>query len=33
MDGPGEHAFQFNEAFSLVVECESQKEIDFYGIN
>lgn len=30
MDGPGEHAFQFNEAFSFVVECESQKEIDFY---
>ncbi len=30
MDGPGEHAFQFNEACSFVVECDTQKEIDFY---
>ena len=30
MDGPGTHDFQFNEGVSLVVECETQQEIDFY---
>ncbi len=30
MDGPGTHDFQFNEGVSLVVECESQQEIDLY---
>lgn len=30
MDGAGEHDFTFNEAFSLMVLCDSQKEIDYY---
>jgi len=30
MDGFGEHKFQFNEGFSLVVECDTQDEIDAY---
>lgn len=30
MDGPGDHAYTFNEAVSLVVECETQNEIDYY---
>jgi predicted 3-demethylubiquinone-9 3-methyltransferase (glyoxalase superfamily) len=30
MDGPGEHAYTFNEAVSFVVECETQQEIDFF---
>ncbi len=30
MDGPGEHAFAFNEAVSFVVECKNQEEIDNY---
>ncbi|NNV56057.1 VOC family protein [Limnovirga soli] len=30
MDGIGDHQFQFNEAVSLVVECETQAEIDNY---
>lgn len=30
MDGPGNHEFGFNEAISLVVECSTQEEIDFY---
>jgi predicted 3-demethylubiquinone-9 3-methyltransferase (glyoxalase superfamily) len=30
MDGPGDHQFQFNEAFSYVVQCDSQEEIDHY---
>lgn len=30
MDGPGEHAFTFNEAVSFVVECSNQEEIDHY---
>lgn len=30
MDGPGEHNFTFNEAFSFVVTCNDQKEIDYY---
>lgn len=28
MDGPGEHAFTFTEAFSLLVPCRTQGEID-----
>lgn len=30
MDGPGSHAFVFNEAISLVVGCDTQAEIDRY---
>jgi predicted 3-demethylubiquinone-9 3-methyltransferase (glyoxalase superfamily) len=30
MDGPGEHAYTFNEAVSLVAECETQEEIDYF---
>lgn len=30
MDGPGEHGFQFNEAISFVVNCEDQKEVDYF---
>ncbi|MFN8283727.1 MAG: VOC family protein [Chitinophagales bacterium] len=30
MDGPGEHHYTFNEAVSLVVNCETQDEIDHY---
>lgn len=30
MDGPGEHAFRFNEAVSFVVPCDTQEEIDYY---
>lgn len=30
MDGTGEHGFQFNEAISFVVNCEDQKEVDYY---
>ena len=30
MDGPGDHNFQFNEGLSLMVECETQEEIDRY---
>jgi len=30
MDGFGSHDFQFNEGVSIVVECETQQEIDFY---
>lgn len=30
MDGPGNHAFNFNEAVSFVVNCETQEEIDYY---
>ena len=30
MDGPGEHPFTFTEAISLMVNCESQEEIDRY---
>ncbi|MFL5753667.1 MAG: VOC family protein [Bacteroidia bacterium] len=30
MDGPGEHQYTFNEAVSLVVSCDTQKEIDYY---
>lgn len=28
MDGPGEHAFDFNEAVSLMVLCDDQEQID-----
>ena len=30
MDGPGNHEFDFNEGLSLVVNCDSQEEIDNY---
>jgi len=30
MDGPGEHAFGFNEAVSFMITCETQAEIDQY---
>jgi predicted 3-demethylubiquinone-9 3-methyltransferase (glyoxalase superfamily) len=30
MDSALEHNFSFNEAISLMVECENQKEIDYY---
>lgn len=30
MDGPGVHEYTFNEGVSLVVECNTQEEIDFY---
>lgn len=30
MDGPGVHNYTFNEAVSLVVNCETQEEIDYY---
>ncbi len=30
MDGPGVHDYTFNEAVSFVVDCETQKEIDYY---
>ena len=30
MDGIGDHKFKFNEGVSLVVECETQEEIDNY---
>lgn len=30
MDGGGTHEFQFNEALSFIVTCESQEEIDYY---
>jgi predicted 3-demethylubiquinone-9 3-methyltransferase (glyoxalase superfamily) len=30
MDGPGEHAFSFNEGISFVVECKDQDEVDYY---
>lgn len=30
MDGPGVHAHNFNEAVSLVVNCDTQDEIDHY---
>lgn len=29
-DGPGNHEFGFNEAISLVIECSTQEEIDYY---
>ena len=30
MDGIGDHTFKFNEGVSLVVECDTQEEIDRY---
>ncbi len=30
MDGPGEHEYNFTEGVSLVVECETQADIDLY---
>ena len=30
MDNAGEQPYNFNEAISLVVECDTQEEIDFY---
>jgi predicted 3-demethylubiquinone-9 3-methyltransferase (glyoxalase superfamily) len=30
MDGFGNHDFKFNEGVSFVVDCETQKEIDYY---
>lgn len=30
MDGGGEHHFQFNEAISFIVNCDTQEEIDYY---
>lgn len=30
MDGGGQHDFQFNEAVSFIVNCETQEEIDYY---
>lgn len=30
MDGGNVHDFTFNEAFSLLVQCDDQKEIDYY---
>lgn len=30
MDSSGQHAFTFNEGASIVVNCESQEEIDNY---
>lgn len=30
MDGAGEHGFTFNEAVSLLVNCDSQEEVDRY---
>jgi len=30
MSGQGEHKFDFNEAFSFVVDCKNQEEVDFY---
>lgn len=30
MDGPGNHAYNFTEGVSLVIECEIQADIDLY---
>jgi len=30
MDGGGEHNFSFNEAVSLIVNCDTQEDIDYY---
>ena len=30
MDGVGNHTFLFNEAVSIVIECDNQDEIDYY---
>lgn len=33
MDGPGAHEYTFNEGVSLVVNCDTQEEIDYYWNN
>jgi predicted 3-demethylubiquinone-9 3-methyltransferase (glyoxalase superfamily) len=33
MESSMEHPFVFNEGLSLVVECDTQEEIDFYWLN
>ena len=33
MDGPGEHKYTFDEGVSFVVECDTQKEIDYFWDN
>jgi len=33
MDSAQEHKFQFNEAISLLINCETQEEIDYYWEN
>jgi predicted 3-demethylubiquinone-9 3-methyltransferase (glyoxalase superfamily) len=30
MDGPGVHDYNFNEAVSFVIDCDTQQEIDYY---
>lgn len=30
LDSPEDHKFNFNEAFSLIVKCETQEEINYY---
>jgi predicted 3-demethylubiquinone-9 3-methyltransferase (glyoxalase superfamily) len=30
MDGPGNHAFNFGEGLSIVVDCDTQEQIDHY---
>lgn len=30
MEGPGEHGHVFNEAYSIMVECDTQEEIDYH---
>lgn len=30
MDGPGKHAFDFSQATSFIINCETQKEVDHY---
>lgn len=30
MDGPGDHAFEFGEGLSIVVDCDTQEQIDHY---
>ena len=30
MDGGGEHQFKFNEAISFIINCDTQKGIDYY---
>ena len=30
MDGPGSHEFNFSEGLSLVVDCDTQEDIDYY---
>ncbi|MDZ7626038.1 MAG: VOC family protein [Ignavibacteriaceae bacterium] len=30
MSGQGKHNFDFNEAFSFVVDCKDQEEVDYY---